>query len=100
MNTVRIHNHGPDGVQVTDANNQITTLGEGASNVFATPVVILDVLGSADVPIETAPVPAGPTDEAQVPVNNEPATEFESGGEGDFGGGGASASFEVDTAAA
>jgi hypothetical protein len=70
MNTVRIHNHGPDGITVVDGNGQITTMGEGSGNVFATPVTINDAAGA----VEDYPVPypyPGPADEA------EPTTEFE-----------------------
>jgi D-serine deaminase-like pyridoxal phosphate-dependent protein len=52
MPTITIHNGGPGAINVTETSGQITTMGEGTSNVFQSPLHIVDV--GADRGIEEA----------------------------------------------
>lgn len=62
MSTVRIHNHGPEAINVVDGNGQVTTMGEGGNNLFVTPIQILE-LGTPAQITEIAPqVPQLPAD--------------------------------------
>lgn len=59
MSTVRIHNHGPEPIDIVDGNGQVTSMGEGGSNLFVTPVHIEQYQTPAQI-TEIAPNPNVP----------------------------------------
>lgn len=59
MPTITIHNGGPGAINVTEASGQVTTMGEGTSNVFQSPLHVRDLGAEPAEPAE----PIGPTAE-------------------------------------